>query len=401
MKIRILSSVLLIIPQSAAFCYPDEELSDCYKKRVEKPKTENSLKQIVRCLGVNKESLAFSGQCQDRGSKCSSGVTSTSLDCWTGEVCCQDVGIKTLGQFRDIGQCGFPSPTLDDKFKADDRDYEDLNQSGCGGPLRTNFVLGGHVVAEGAMPFIVSFTQNIADPKIWKSFCGGTLISDKYVLTAAHCFQNVREDHFEKNIRVRIGVSNLNRTYSDKEKQKRRESYAKIERVILHPNYRRKGEVVLNPINDIAVIKLRLVQGKHKPACLPTRVSKRKTFTSEPGIVAGWGSTSNESRVKPTTLVYAHINHVEKKCCQSKYKEFVQEVRGDIELFDSILCAGDKTADACSGDSGSPLLWVDDKFRWSVAGIVSFGPSVCGQDIPGAYTRVENYLEWIRRVIID
>ena len=51
------------------------------------------------------------------------------------------------------------------------------------------------------------------------------------------------------------------------------------------------------------------------------------------------------------------------------------------------------------GDSGSPLLWVDDQARWSVAGIVSFGPSVCGQDVPGVYTRVEGYLGWIKTVI--
>ena len=91
MKIILLSSIFLIIPQAAAFCYPNEELSDCLK-RVKKPKTEkteNSLKQIVHCLGVNDESLAFKGQCQDPGSKCSSGVTSKSLDCWTREVCCQ------------------------------------------------------------------------------------------------------------------------------------------------------------------------------------------------------------------------------------------------------------------------------------------------------------------------
>ena len=52
-----------------------------------------------------------------------------------------------------------------------------------------------------------------------------------------------------------------------------------------------------------------------------------------------------------------------------------------------------------SGDSGSPLLWVDDLARWSVAGIVSFGPSVCGQDVPGAYTKVESYLDWIENMI--
>ena len=52
-----------------------------------------------------------------------------------------------------------------------------------------------------------------------------------------------------------------------------------------------------------------------------------------------------------------------------------------------------------AGDSGSPLLWVDDKTRWTVVGVVSFGPSICGLDVPGAYTKVENYLGFIKSVI--
>ena len=52
-----------------------------------------------------------------------------------------------------------------------------------------------------------------------------------------------------------------------------------------------------------------------------------------------------------------------------------------------------------AGDSGSPLLWVDDKTRWTVVGVVSFGPSVCGQEVPGAYTKVENYMDFIKNII--
>ena len=53
----------------------------------------------------------------------------------------------------------------------------------------------------------------------------------------------------------------------------------------------------------------------------------------------------------------------------------------------------------CAGDSGSPLLWVDDLQRWSVVGVVSFGPSVCGQQVPGAYTKVESYMDFIKNII--
>ena len=102
--------------------------------------------------------------------------------------------------------------------------YELLNQPGCGSS-RVSFVLGGHAAPEGAFPFIVSFTQvrtsinrncwecfslqNISESKQWKSFCGGVLISPDHVLSAAHCFQKVPEHLWDKNVRVRLGVSNL------------------------------------------------------------------------------------------------------------------------------------------------------------------------------------------------
>ena len=120
---------------------------------------------------------------------------------------------------------------------------------------------------------------------------------------------------------------------------------------------------------------------------------------SAPGVVAGWGSTSSSSNTKPENLIYAHVNHVKRNACREKYAEFVKDIPGDVYITDNVICAGDREADACSGDSGSPLLWVDDQSRWSVAGIVSFGPSVCGQDVPGAYTRVESYLQWVKAVI--
>ena len=117
-------------------------------------------------------------------------------------------------------------------------------------------------------------------------------------------------------------------------------------------------------------------------------------------MVAGWGSTSSSSNTKPENLVYAHVNQVQRNACREKYAEFVKDVPGDVYITDNVICAGDREADACTGDSGSPLLWVDDQSRWSVAGIVSFGPSVCGQDVPGAYTRVESYLQWVKSVIV-
>jgi secreted trypsin-like serine protease len=61
-----------------------------------------------------------------------------------------------------------------------------------------------------------------------------------------------------------------------------------------------------------------------------------------------------------------------------------------------MICAGNDEADACSGDSGSPLLWLNSDLRWMVGGVVSFGPSSCGNKAPGVYAKVETSLDWIR-----
>lgn len=60
------------------------------------------------------------------------------------------------------------------------------------------------------------------------------------------------------------------------------------------------------------------------------------------------------------------------------------------------ICAGDETTDTCTGDSGGPMLFVENG-RWTVVGITSFGVECARSDFPGVYTRVDAYLDWISR----
>merc|ERR1712080_758527 len=85
--------------------------------------------------------------------------------------------------------------------------------------------------------------------------------------------------------------------------------------------------------------------------------------------------------------------------CQRKYDIFLNRTNKKIHLTDRQLCAGNDQADACSGDSGGPLLVLNTGGRWTVAGIVSFGPSSCGRQVPGVYTKVGSYLDWIEEQI--
>ena len=94
----------------------------------------------------------------------------------------------------------------------------------------------------------------------------------------------------------------------------------------------------------------------------------------------------------------AVISMVAQPKCSSSYKDFVNSLSGGVHITGSMLCAGTEDVDACTGDSGSPVMMRDDNRRWAAIGIVSFGPTICGS-IPGVLTKVQNYLPWISSII--
>jgi len=93
---------------------------------------------------------------------------------------------------------------------------------------------------------------------------------------------------------------------------------------------------------------------------------------------------------------YAQLKEIGLEECGEKYDHFLRRSRKKAKLTTDQLCAGDDKADACGGDSGGPLLHLNADYSWMVVGIVSFGPSSCAREVPGVYTKVANYLPWIK-----
>jgi len=219
--------------------------------------------------------------------------------------------------------------------------------------------------------------------------CGGTLVTKRHVVTAAHCIQDSMEtvllgDHILGN--DTDGVSP--------------EEY-KIEKIIPHEDYNPRSFD-----NDIAVIKFDTdVEFKKgiQPVCLPSHTpGVLETKFAKLGVyITGWGATSFRG---PTSniLLQGLIQVTPPDECKNKFAQFK-----NVEIGETKICARDvqNRIDACQGDSGGPMvidrLGPDGKYRYHLIGVVSFGYRCNVPGFPGVYTRVTEYDEWIRKKIIE
>ncbi|XP_053673813.1 uncharacterized protein LOC128724074 [Anopheles nili] len=210
--------------------------------------------------------------------------------------------------------------------------------------------------------------------------CGGSLIWENYVLTAAHCV--VDEDNVPPDV-VRLGDINLYDSSDDKYAQQ-----LKIVEIIRHPEHRFSSRY-----HDLALLKLEKNVTLHDtvaPGCLWN--DEEIPFPSMEAT--GWGATGFGESSTPI-LLKVSLSLVKKADCDKHYRADRGLRQG---LQDYHLCAGDIKMDTCPGDSGGPLqmkLLHNAKMTPFVIAVTSFG-SVCGQSHPGVYMKVAPYIGWIR-----
>jgi len=229
--------------------------------------------------------------------------------------------------------------------------------------------------------------------------CGGVLISERYVLTASHCVNSAELPKTWTLSGVRLGEWNLE-TEQDCDTSGVGSDCADpvqdipIERKIPHPQYEPAGE---QQYNDLALLRLaRPAKLSYfvRPICLPSDpVLNNIDIVGEKFQVAGWGKT--ETRSQSDIKLKVTVDGADIGNCNKVYHS-----TGRV-ISDSQLCAGgERGKDSCRGDSGGPLMGnfknSQGQAYWYLAGLVSYGPSPCGQEgWPGVYTRVSKYINWI------
>ncbi|OCT93738.1 hypothetical protein XELAEV_18011406mg, partial [Xenopus laevis] len=304
-------------------------------------------------------------------------------DDWTddyGRFACQDIGYNRqsykgyntlLFRFAPNGYFKLKTGLLTSKFYTG-MEYSNsclfgyvvsLRCIDCGVAYKsvTSRITGGSIASLGNWPWQVNLQHRKGE------FCGGSIISPKWIVTAAHC-------PTASDWKVFSGTLTLP-SYSDT-------SGLLVQTIFTHPVYKSYD-------NDIAIMKLQdeiTFDNYTQPVCLPNYGMYWGADTT--CWISGWGRT-NEASSTSTYLRYAQVLVVDSNKCNYSNLH-------NGRITSSMLCAGylSEVRDTCQGDNGGPLVTFTNA-RWWLVGDASWGFD-CGQaNIPGVYGNVTVFLEWI------
>ncbi|OQR67393.1 proclotting enzyme-like [Tropilaelaps mercedesae] len=254
--------------------------------------------------------------------------------------------------------------------------------SKCGVGHGISRIVGGTEALPGSYPWMAAIY--IRSGSTWLQACGGALVTNKHVVTAAHCVvSGSRSQNLPTRLfLIRLGDHNLMTTDDLPQGVTVDVKVAKISR---HSDFDSRTYK-----NDIAIMELEApVQGSEyiKPVCLPYD-GVYGSLDEEIAVVTGWGYTKYEGHGSDV-LKQATIRIWPQAECKDAFKR-------EVTITDEYICAGDGTGkkDSCQGDSGGPLVY-NEGTKFYLIGIVSFGKKCATPGYPGAYTRVTKYLDWL------
>ncbi|XP_066986868.1 clotting factor G beta subunit-like isoform X7 [Macrobrachium rosenbergii] len=235
----------------------------------------------------------------------------------------------------------------------------------CGTVNRVSRIVGGVETEVNEYPWQVAVVYAGTN----SVFCGGSLLNDRIVVTAAHCILAI----YNNNIIAEVLLGAHNLPYPTATQQ----------RIALagsgyHANY--SSSTFDHDIGFLLLSSAVVLSERVKPVCLPDVL---KDYSGYQAVTSGWGTLS-EGGPQPVVLNEVDVPILTNEACGQSYYGLVTS---------NMICAGYASGgkDSCQGDSGGPLV-VEDSGRWVLVGITSWGNGCARPGNPGVYTRVTRYI---------
>jgi len=256
----------------------------------------------------------------------------------------------------------------------------DQNNCQCGWNKATRIVGGSYATPNEYVSMVGLIDYTMMQAPEGPVFCGAAIISENYVLTAAHCFDDT--SRLISNIYALVGDHDY-KSATDTPYP----TIYQVQQIIKHESYNINNND--ENINDIALVKTvdaikwKLTIG---PACLPFVYSgaANSYFDGYPLVVLGWGATV-DSGPTSSILKKTSLPVISNSVCSQYYTDITAKK----------ICTYAQGTDACQRDSGGSLYWNGVAGRKYPIGIVSYGTN-CAGSYPGVNTRVTAYLSWIQ-----
>ena len=258
------------------------------------------------------------------------------------------------------------------------------------------YAFGGRPVAASAVPWQAQiFNPNRApNPQapypewVRQHYCGGVLIADDWVLTAAHCIDQAK---VALGFKVRLGAQDISAGDG---------IVYRIERIVRHSQYDAGSQDLARPpnmyANDIALMKIAPdgTPQRRDPALIrPIPLNRTPLTDGDPVSATGWGAVGQgNANINSAVLLRVDLRLMGQRTCESRPD------RGGGKVHPKVFCAANPKQSTCGGDSGGPVVRTDGTAV--LAGLVSWGSSRCGGDgRPSVYTRIDQYIDWIEEAM--
>ena len=233
----------------------------------------------------------------------------------------------------------------------------------CGIPNRSNRIVGGVQTEVNEYPWQVGLVR----PNGRSPFCGGTLISDRHVMTAAHCTAG----QSASNIRIILGEHKTDDA-----------SQTKVEVATITDDPLYNSNTMKNDFSILTLKEPVTFTREISPACLPSDTNQ--LYAGQVATVSGWGTLQSNGN-QPTVLMEVDVTVTTQTVCRNVYGNDISTIN---------ICAMDAGKDSCQGDSGGPLV-IQENGRFALIGVVSYGYGCAQPNVPGVYARVTARKDWI------